>query len=298
MLCDCGRKAIYYRRWEGRYYCSRCLSRQVERRFKKTISDNNLFRKSEKIAVALSGGKDSSVLLCLFRKFFSHMNIFAITIDEGIRGYRDKSLLSAKKLTKKLGVKHYVFSFRKEFGLGMDNIKTKKYCSYCGVLRRYLLNKKARGLGADKLAVAHNLDDEAQSVMMNLVRGDFSRFQRLGAFPVLVRDKKFVPRIKPLRDIPEKELMLYALANGINFYQGAGCLYSHDNVRRDIQAVINNLEEKYPGTKLQIVNFYDRIRPMIIQRTGRKIRHCSECKEPSSQDVCKACELLKGIRKK
>jgi len=155
------------------------------------------------------------------------------------------------------------------------------------------LNRKARELGAAKLAVGHNLDDEAQSIMMNFMRGDFSRFVRLGAFSGT--SAKFVPRIKPLRDIPEKEIAAYAILRGIEF-AGEECPHSFDNVRRDMQSLINGFELKYPGTKQQIVGFYDKMRPFIPP--GGKIGECTECGEPSSGTLCKACELLCRIKGK
>ncbi|MDI6721686.1 MAG: TIGR00269 family protein, partial [Candidatus Aenigmarchaeota archaeon] len=150
----------------------------------------------------------------------------------------------------------------------------------------------ARELGATKLAVGHNLDDEAQSIMMNFVRGDFSRFHRLGAFSG-VRDSRFVPRMKPLRDIPEKEIAAYAMLKGIEF-AGEECPYSFDNVRRDMQGLLNDFELKYPGTKQQIASFYDRIKPLLSYEGN--IKECVECGEPSSGETCKACDLLSKIR--
>lgn len=295
MKCECGRKAIYFRSYEGRHYCELCLTKQVERRFRKTVSENNLLEKKDKIAVALSGGKDSSTLLYLMNNLCkkNRIRIFAISVDEGIKGYRDRAIKLSKELTKSLGVKHHVFSFKKEFGINIDSIRG-KHCTYCGILKRYLLNKKARKLGATKIAVGHNLNDEAQSIMMNFLRGDFSRFQRLGAFPILIKDRKFILRIKPLRDIPNEEIRLFAKIKKLPFLDKR-CIYSKDNVRRDVMNALEKLEKKYPGTMLQIVRFYDKIRPYIIQVKKEKVNYC-KCGEPTSQKICKACELLKKIK--
>ena len=230
------------------------------------------------------------MLLYLMHKFFaSRADIFALTIDEGIAGYRDKSIDIARDFIDKLGIDHHVVSFKEEFNVRVDDIKTDKYCTYCGVFRRDLLNKAAQRFGATKIAVGHNLDDEAQSVIMNFFKGDLSKFSRLGEAS---EGGNFIKKIKPLRGIAEKEIMLYAMLNAIPFHDGE-CPHSFNNMRRDVQTMLNNLEEKYPGTKLQIVSFYDKIKP---EYTNAQINHCKICGATSSQAVCKSCELLEKAK--
>lgn len=289
-VCNCGEDAIYFRRHEGRYYCKSCLSASVEKRFRKTVG--KFIERGDRIAVAFSGGKDSSVLLYLMHKFFaSKAKIFALTIDEGIANYRDKSIETAKTFAEKLGIEHRIASFEEEFGIRIDDIRTDKYCTYCGVFRRDLLNKAAKRYGATKIAVGHNLDDEAQSVIMNFFKGDMAKFSRLGEAS---ESLAFLQRIKPLRNIAEKEIMLYAILNKIPFYDGE-CPHSFNNMRRDVQAMINNLEEKYPGTKLQVVRFYDKMKPQMPEK-DIQINHCKICGETSSQVICRSCELLEKAK--
>ena len=296
MQCRCGSDIVYYRRYEAKGYCMECFLDSIEKKFRKTITKNNLIQKGDKVAVAVSGGKDSVAMLYLLSNL-KGFDFVAFSIDEGIEGYRSKSIACAESLCKKLGIEHHVYSYKDEIGFGLEEIEKLmggiKHCTYCGVFRRYILNKKARELGATKLAVGHNLDDEAQSIMMNFMRGDFNRFMRLGSFSRT--SPKFVPRIKPFRDVPEKEIAAYAVLRELEF-SGDECPHSFDNVRRDMQSLINGFEVKYPGTKQQIVNFYDRMRPSM-PATG-SISECVECGEPSSGSLCKACELLSRIREK
>ncbi len=283
--CRCGTKAVYFRRYEGGYYCKKCLIHQVEKRFRKTVVDNGLVGKGDRIAVGFSGSKDSSVLLALMHKYFSNIaELIAVTIDEGISGYRDRSIEVAEKFAKQIGVEHKIFSFRDTLDIEIDELKTGNYCTFCGVFRRRLLNKAALQLDADKLAIGHNLDDEIQSIMMNVIRGDFVGLKRLGAIGI----EEFVRRIKPLRDIPEKEIKLYAILSGINFYDGE-CPHSLNNVRRDVQKIINDLEEKYPGTKMQIMGFYSKMKEPAAEK---ELLICSSCGTASSSEICKPCELF------
>jgi len=304
MKCyKCGNKAVIYRKHEGRAWCKKHFSQQLEAKVKKTIRDEKLIERNDKICVALSGGKDSSLTLYLLDKFFkerSDLEIIALTVDEGIAGYRKDSIKIAKKLCRKLGIEHHVVSFKEEFGKSLDEIlKQKKVraCTYCGVFRRHLLNKKSRELGANKLAVGHNLDDEIQSIFMNYLKGDLNRMIRLGAKPMIIERKEFVTRIKPLRNIPEKETTLYALLNGLDVHRSV-CPHSEDSLRFDIKEFLNDMEEKYSGTKYNIISFFDTLKPALVEcfKENGEVRICPNCGEITSRDICKVCELMKDIK--
>ncbi len=296
----CANPAVIYRKYEGRAWCKRHFSRQLESKVKVTIRKNGLVEKRDRICVAASGGKDSSLALYFMSRFFGKrpdMEVMALTVDEGIGGYRDKSIKVLKKFSKKIGVELHVFSFRDEFGRGMDRILEDEVraCTYCGVFRRFIINKKARELGATKLVTGHNLDDEVQSFLINNLKGDTGRLIRLGARPLFTQ-KGFVTRIKPLRDLPEKETALYAMLNGIDFYH-SHCPNSRESVRFDVKVFLNHMEEKYPGTKHIMISHLDALLPALRNHFGKKgkIRTCPSCGEPTSRDLCKACELIKKI---
>lgn len=287
--CKCGREAVYLRVQEGAHYCGRCLSKQVERNFEKTIAREKMISKGDVVAVGVSGGKDSMTLLYLMQKLSKKVpiKIIAVTVDEGIKGYRDKSIENVNDFVKKLKVEHQVFSYKDEFDISIDDLdKNAKHCTYCGVFRRTLLNKTAREVGAMKLAVGHNLDDEAQSILMNVMRGDIKRMKPLS------RDKKFVPRIKPLKNILEKEIVVYALVNEIPYFDGE-CPNSFNNVRHDAQRLINEFESKYPGTKSQIIRFKRKVK---IPASEVKMHYCIKCGEPASHEICKSCQLLAELK--
>jgi len=282
--------------------CDMCMIQSVERRFRRAIAKHKLISPGERVAVAVSGGKDSIVCLHLLAGYRSQRSreLAAITVDEGIRGYRDQSVPIARKNTKPLGVEHFVVSFKDAFGATLDQMvriaKRRKTglnpCTYCGVMRRSLLNQAARELGADKLATAHNLDDEDQAIMLNYVRADFSRLHRLG--PIYPPREGFVPRIKPLREVPEKETALYALLRGLNVHF-AVCPYS-GGIHTEIRDFLNNLEANHPNSKFMILRMFDRLKPRITQIVPEfEMRRCEVCGEPTSTNVCKTCELLQSL---
>jgi len=298
----CGRRAAYNRRYAGVLLCDRCLIKSVEKRFRHAIADHNLLLPGERVAVAVSGGKDSVVAMHLLEEYcrLKNCKLVAITIDEGIKGYRDKSVATARDNAKSLGIEHFVVSFKQTFGATLDKMvrrararKTEMNpCTYCGVMRRSLLNQAARELGADKLATAHNLDDEVQAIMLNYVRADFSRLHRLG--PAYSPREGFVPRIKPLREIPEKEVALYALLRELEVHL-AVCPYV-GGIHTEIRDFLNQLEANHPNSKFMILRMFDRLKPQLARIVPEfEMRRCKSCGEPTSTNICKSCELLKGL---
>lgn len=302
----CGKKAVYHRKYEGTYLCKKHFVESVEAKVKRTVRKGRMVEHGDKIAFALSGGKDSTAALHMMKKLFGSrrdLKFFAITIDEGIRGYRDESLKIAGRLCKKLGVKHHVFSFREEFGETLDGKvkairKTRKEfwegksCTYCGLARRWLLNRKARELGATKIVFGMNLDDEIQGVVMDYIHGDLGRLSRMGSGEPFVQSRLFVRRIKPFREIPEKEIGLYALLSGLRIQENE-CPHI-EGPRFRVRDFLNDLEAESPGIKFSVLNTFEKLLPSVreIVKKGKvDLLRCERCGEPSSQKVCKTCGL-------
>lgn len=306
--CSCGKKAVYTRKYEGNSYCASCFKEQFERRVKRTIREHSLVDKGDIIVVGVSGGKDSSVVLSLMKKIFGKrpdIKIIAVSVDEGIKGYRDKSLVATKKLAKSLGIAYHTIGFKDNFGKSLDDIMKHgvgnlNSCTFCGVFRRYLLNRAARELGATKVCTGHNADDEAQAVLINYLKGDLNRLARMGPKPALTSSGKFIPRIKPLRDIPEKEVALYAIVSKVGNYWGE-CPYV-SGIRFEVRDFLNAVESHHPGTKLSFLRTFDSMLPTLrktVLDSGQKeLIECETCGEPCSGKVCKVCELLDklGVR--
>jgi uncharacterized protein (TIGR00269 family) len=278
--------------------CASHFMRMFDKRFRKTVRQFSMLRKGDRVAVGLSGGKDSCALLhslCELKKDLP-FELVAITIDEGIRGYRSRTLRIAKRECEQLGVEHVVYKFEKEAGRTLDALVKRDGsalpCTQCGVLRRYLLNKGARESGADKLATGHNLDDVAQMVLMNIMRNEPSRLARFNE--PLVKNSRFVRRIRPLMLTPEKEDAVYAMLKGIEL-EHAECPYAHSAFRSQIRRMLNESEEKYPGTKFKVVNSFleieDALRGKYLK--GAAVAECSTCGEPCSGSMCMFCRILR-----
>lgn len=292
----CNSDAIIFQKYSGMHLCKKHFVEDVERKIKLTIRKNYGIRKNDVIAVALSGGKDSSVALYMMHKILGErpdIELVAISVDEGIHGYRPQSLEAAKKLTEQLGVRHIIKSFKEEHGTTMDEIaamdREKGACSYCGVLRKNILNRVAIDIGATKLVTGHNLDDEAQTILLNHFRGDMERMVRL-APPAAVEG--LVLRAKPLRNIPEKEVALYALVNDlpVDFSE---CPYVGEAMRKEIREMLNDFEAKHPGTRHSLLRGFDKLVGALAKELPpAKIEKCRICGETCTEDICQACKLL------
>jgi uncharacterized protein (TIGR00269 family) len=261
-------------------------------RINNLIHDYGLIKEGELIAVALSGGKDSVLTLHALKNYQKYLDfdLVAVSVDEGIEGYRQHGIDAAVKNADELGVELVQKSFKVEEGFALDDIYQdfKSACIPCGVFRRNILNKTAYELGACKIATGHNLDDEIQSFLMSFARGDTIKFSKFG--PELDQiHPKLVPRIKPLWNTPEKEVGMWAVINDIDIHLDE-CPYSHLSLRAKIKEFLNVSEDKYPGLKQNVMESFKQML-MFENDVEAKLNECDVCGEPTSSNICKACEL-------
>ncbi len=305
--CDrCGKPSKVLLGYGPHYFCKKHFLEFFEKKIRKNLRLNKMVKAGEKILVALSGGKDSTAILCLLNKIFKNTNsITALIIDEGISGYREKAVKIASENCKKWKIPFKIVKFEEEFGISndkiMDKIKENRKlgtsCAFCGTLRRKIMNKYARKLKADKIATGHNLDDEVQSIAMNFFDNDFKRFERLNTV-LDSKNKMFVPRIKPLSETPEKEIILFCSFKKIKHYSEECCPFSWMAKRNDFRQMLNDFESKYPGTKYSILRFYQNIREKLKhgKKENGKINYCISCGEICSEEKCRTCSQLESLK--
>lgn len=293
MKCSkCRRPAIIYQRYSGLHLCRDHFVADFQAKAKRAIRTHKWLDSGDSIAVALSGGKDSAALLYFLREMVTNrpdVGLFAVTIDEGISGYRDPAV--PKKIAEEMGVRHHTFSFKDEYGITADEIVEQKgtalSCSYCGVLRRRLLNSAARSLDANSLALGLNLDDEAQSVLMNTLRGDAES---------LLRGNKervgLIKRIKPFIYIPEREVALYAYLHVRGFATGT-CPYAHGALRADVRNLLNDYAWRHPSSRHCLVRLGEKLASLNV-RTESSPTYCPECGEICG-DICRSCQMLSEV---
>lgn len=271
-----------------------------EQKVQDAINKYGLLSKNDKILVAVSGGKDSTAVLHVLHKL--GFPVEAVTVDAHIGCYTQQNLENIRSVCQNLNVVLHEIPFRKVFGASLcyirDYLKEKghnfKSCTVCGVLRRYLLNKKSKELNADKLVLGHNLDDEAQVVLMNLFKNRPELNARLG--PKIDLDERFVARVKPLYHTREDEVIRYSKLNNFPVKYGR-CPCSVEGFRHAVRKFLDDCEQEQSGIKENIVKAF------LEQRTklqkvfaSQKKMSCVHCDEPSQDSLCKACKLLSLFR--
>jgi len=297
----CDRPAVIDQPYCGRHACAPHFLASVDERVRREFHRQLPKFGQGTIAVALSGGKDSAVALQATSRYFSRrptVRLVALTVDEGIPGYRDATIAAARRLTEGLGVEHRVVRMEDRLGTTTDRVARAHPeaipCSYCGVWRRRLLNDAAREAGADALVLGFNLDDLAQTVLMNLVRGEVDRLSRMA--PHRGRRSGLVPRLAPLAQVPEREVYLYARLQRLAFDHGE-CPHAGRAARNVFREVLWQLEESIPGTRQSLLRTRERLlERALAEGEAAGPGACARCGEPSSGLLCRACELLDVAR--
>ena len=258
---------------------------QFERKVKQTIQKYNLLNKKDKVMVAISGGKDSMTVVYLLKKFGYNVSALHINLEMG--KWSEAHLNNIKTFCNQLKVPLHVYSVRKELGRSMCSIKSivkskakLQDCTICGIIRRWLINKKARQLGATKIVTGHNLDDASQTVLMNYFKGNLFIGLNEGPYVGVISDKKFVQRVKPLYFIAEKEIENYSRSMKFPvIYERCPCVIGA--YRHKIRQMLDEMQESNPKIKENIVMSFLRILPDLRKKvlTGKPIycKICGEC---------------------
>jgi uncharacterized protein (TIGR00269 family) len=294
----CPTTAIVDQPYRGRHLCATHFTRSVEERARGQLRRQLPRRRERTVAVGVSGGKDSAVALALTVGYASRVpgvRVVAITVDEGIEGYRPATLERARALCQRLGVEQREVRARDELGTTTDRMAELRPeivpCSFCGVWRRRLLNRAAREAGADALVIGFNLDDLAQTVLMNLVHGDLGRLVRMA--PHRRTQPGLVPRIAPLATVPEREVYLYARLQGLPFDHGE-CPHAGRASRNQFREIVWQLEEAQPGTRQTLLRTHARLVELWVAREGvGGPGTCRACGEPATGELCRACQYLR-----
>jgi len=275
-----------------------------ERKILRTIRKYGLINKRDSLAVACSGGKDSTTALHVLNNFCAQrrQKIEAIAIDEGIKDYRNKLLKKLKEFCKREKIKLRVFSFKHELGFTLDAIlkKIKKTglsnCYVCSILKRWLLNRKAKQLGFGVIATGHCLDDEAETILLNQFKGNSELLAKLGPVTGIAKIKKFAQRVKPLYFCSEEQIILYAKIKKLPLSLEV-CPLRGKTFRVEVRNILNEMEKKHREMKNAIVNSFMQILPLLKQKYAAfELKTCRSCREPSSQELCKRCQILKQLK--
>lgn len=311
----CDRDSIIHQPYSGLHLCGTHLIESVRKRIAKSLRKQLILPKNSiksigrpfRVLVAISGGKDSAILLYFMHSLLNmrrDVELIAGVVDEGIDGYRFPSIDCAEELCNMLDVQFERISYPDLSFPEMDNVvrllpKISQNnveadgmmpCSFCGVFRRQGLNSLANRIGADVIALGHNLDDVAQSVLMNMQKGEVDRTARLAPHTTQPIDG-LAPRIVPLRWIPEQEIHAAAIHLNLPIHHG-DCPHAGGAMRQRSRDIIATIEKDIPGSRHGLVQSMDRIRELASEsKNVSKILSCEKCGEPTSRPVCQSCTM-------
>ncbi|CAG5119024.1 unnamed protein product, partial [Candidula unifasciata] len=256
----------------GDALCKDCFFWAFEEEIHQVITDGHLFSAGDSVAIGASGGKDSTVLaytLKLLNERYNYgLQLFLLSVDEGITGYRDDSLETVKRNQHQYELPLTIVSYEDLYGWSMDSIVKqvglKNNCTFCGVFRRQALDRGAIKVGATKIVTGHNADDVAETVIMNgellllqtsgysfclphiwifclFLQHIIARLRRCTA--ITTGAEGYLPRCKPFKYTYEKEIVMYAYFKKLDYFS-TECIYS-PNAYRLCQTYIKDLE-KHP----------------------------------------------------
>jgi uncharacterized protein (TIGR00269 family) len=300
MKCDrCENQIVYTRKYSGEKLCSQCFSNSILRKTAKTISKYKMIQNDELIAVAVSGGKDSLALLNIMNKMAANHNfrIKAITIDEGIPGYRNEALEIVEKFCENLKVELTTYSYKELFELTLDealdlreNEKISS-CSICGTLRRRAMEHAAKDIGADVIATGHNLDDSLQTFVINMLSGDINKVGWMDPDT----SGNSLRKIKPFCEIYESEIVFYAFTNNIPF-QSEPCPHMNEGIRTEIREFLNSLENQHSGIKNNLYRSIIKVSQIVKDSNQKEKMICKKCGSECTGTICSVCNLVLKLK--
>lgn len=264
-------RALIIRPKNHQKLCKSCFLSVFEAEIHHTITSTSLFSPGDCIAIGASGGKDSTVLASVLKtlneRYDYGVELVLLSIDEGIKGYRDDSLETVKRNAVQYDMPLKIVGYEELYGWTMDQVVEvvgkKGNCTYCGVFRRQALDRGAKMLGINHVVTGHNADDVAETILMNLLRGDLPRLAR--STSIITGDENSeVRRSKPLKYAYEKEIVLYAHHKKLDYFS-TECLYSPEAFRGSARSLIKNLERVRPSAILDVVRSGEDMAKLVPQ---------------------------------
>ncbi|MGC8820132.1 MAG: TIGR00269 family protein [Fervidobacterium sp.] len=296
MKCrKCSNHAVIHLRAHNIALCKEHFIEFFEKRVQKAISDFKMFKKEDRVLVAISSGKDSSTVLYALKRL--GYNVEGLFLKMG--RHTNAAERVVKKLEESIGVPIHIHDTTVYFkGLGTSEIASivrRPVCSICGIVRRYWMNRFAVEHGYDVLVTGHNLDDEATFLFGNILNWQVEYFAR--QWPVLERThEKFVRKAKPLVYVTERETYAYAFLNNIPFMEQK-CPFAKGATSSSYKKYLNLIEYEQPGAKHRLLfGYFDNLRNSVYKEQKVDLKACFVCGYPTTGDKCQYCKLEERVK--
>ena len=299
----CGGQAAYFIEHARMMLCRDCFIKYYEKKVYNAIMKHGMLRGAGRVAVAVSGGKDSMSLLAAMNRLISEkfpsIKLIAIHINLGIEGYSKRCQEIVENVCEDLGVKHVIYDLSSREGYRIPDLMStplgRRICGACGTVKRYLMNRLAYEIGADRLATGHNLDDVVELLFEFYLKGSVEDLVRVR--PVSWSDNpKMVTKIKPLIELTERENMYYAMAQGIPLL-AASCPLAKGSRMLRRKRLIGLIEREIPGFKHMLYKSHvKRILPRLEKTVPEpSFMECEKCGMPSLSNMCSYCKLVSRL---
>ncbi len=292
MQCTkCHGKAIIELQRHNAAFCRPHYLEYFYNQVEHSIKRHRMFTRDDRVLVAVSGGKDSlglwhALLHLGYRASGLHLHL-------GIGEYSSRSYQKAVQFAQERGLELFTVDLAQDYGMGVPELARalrRVPCSACGLSKRYIMNREAYERGFTVLATGHNLDDEAATLMANVLRWRMDNMARQA--PVLPGEgEKLIKKVKPLYTLTEREVAAYAILNGIDYIdeECPNALGAKSLLYKD---VLDRLEIASPGTKHNFVlQFLEKVQPLMYETADEhELRECAVCGQPTTREVCSFCK--------
>jgi uncharacterized protein (TIGR00269 family) len=287
-------------------FCKGCFTSFIHDQVARAIKSEQMFRKGDRILVAVSGGKDSLALWDILLKLGYKADGFYVHL--GIGGYSERSYAMVRKFADSValarGAVLQTHTVEQEEGAGIKELAQlvhRPTCSTCGTIKRYQFNRAAVEQDYDVMATGHNLDDEAARLLGNVLHWQEDYLEKQG--PMLPASVEgFAKKVKPLYRLSERELAAYCVLHKIDYIvdecpmaQGARTLLYKE--------VLNRLETESPGTKQYFYwGFLEKQREKrsastaMTEKDQALLHPCGTCGQPTTAAICSFCKLMARAR--
>jgi len=293
----CQKEAVVFFKSHRISLCEEHLKSFVEKRVKEAIKSHKMINRGEKILIAVSGGKDSLSLWQILTNLGYEAD--GMFIDLGIPGFSQESWEKCEKLSRRLSRKLFKTSLEEIFGMNLLDIaklERRVPCASCGMIKRYIMNNFALKNGYKVIATGHHLDDECSILLGNVLNWQVEYLRRQD--PSLKEENGFVRKIKPLVLCSEEEIENYARVMNID-HVGKGCPLSKGATSHFYKSIMNQIEEKMPGTKLRFYKGFLKIKKDTFgDEKPAELKPCIRCGYPTTAEICSFCRLHERIKTK
>jgi len=301
MKClKCGQAAVINLRHHKLALCEPHYLEWFVEQTARTIDRYRMFEPTDRILVAVSGGKDSLSLWDVLLRLGYQADGLYIKLGIEHQDYSEKSLEYVQRFLDNPNPPHFhVVDIKAEYGLSVPELarvkrRGQKVCSLCGLVKRHIMNRVAYEGGYVAIATGHNLDDEVAVLWSNLLRWQTGYLARQA--PVLPSTHpRLARKVKPFCRTYERETTAYALVRGIDYIYDE-CPYAVGAKTLFYKELWNQLEDKSPGAKLAFYLDFLRAREegrLVLEGGESPLLHeCERCGQPTTAPgMCAFCRL-------